>query len=127
MEEEKLERLPDSELTVMKAIWNAKKPVGTGYLVTELSKEKNWSRSTIQVLLTRLKEKGFLECKKNGRVMSFTPLIKEEFYCAHETKNFLDQFYNSSYKNLIATLVQEQTIKEEDLEEIISIIKNGGE
>lgn len=117
-------RLPDSELNVMKVIWNSREPIGIGKIMEILENEKNWSRSTIQVLLVRLEEKGFITCKKNGRLKFYFPLIEEEIYCAKETKSFLDHFYNSSYKNLIATLVQDNTIQEEDIEDIINIIRN---
>lgn len=125
--EKSIERLPDSELNVMKVVWNSKEPIGTGKIIKVLIEEKNWSRSTVQVLLSRLEERGFIACQKNGRLKYYVPLIEEEVYCSKETKTFLEHFYNSSYKNLIACLVQDKTIKEEDLEDIIQIIKKGGD
>lgn len=119
-------RLPDSELKVMQVIWNSKEPIGSGRIMEVLGNEKNWTRSTIQVLLARLEEKGFITCRKNGRLKLYIPLIEEKLYCAKETKSFLDHFYNSSYKKLIATLVQDNTIQEDDIEDIIHIIRNSG-
>lgn len=122
----KTDRLPDAELSIMKVIWKEKAPVGTGRIIELISEEKNWSRSTIQVLLSRLEERGFLECQKEGRLKYYLPLVKEETYCKKETKNFLENFYNNSYKNLIASLVQDKAMSEKDVEEIIEIIKKGG-
>lgn len=122
-----LEKLPDSELSVMKIIWNSKHPIGTGKIIEILSQEKDWSRSTIQVFLGRLEERGFIACQRNGRLKYYVPLIEEQVYRAKETKNFLEQFYKNSYKNLIASLVENNTINEEDIEDIIHIIKKGGE
>lgn len=119
-------RLPESELNVMKVIWNSKEPIGTGRITEILSTEKNWSRSTVQVLLARLEERGFIMCQKTGRLKYYIPLIEEKVYCSRETKSFLDHFYNSSYKKLIASLVQNNTLDKDDIEEIIEIIKNGG-
>lgn len=118
-------RLPDSELNVMKVIWNSKEPIGSGKIMEVLGNEKNWTRSTIQVLLARLEEKGFITCEKKGRLKFYIPLIEEKLYCAKETKSFLDHFYNSSYKKLITTLVQDNTLHEDDIEDIIKIIRNG--
>lgn len=122
-----IERLPDSELNVMKVVWNSKEPIGTGKIIKVLIADKNWSRSTVQVLLSRLEERGFIECQKKGRLKYYVPLIEEEVYCSKETKTFLEHFYNNSYKNLIASLVQDKTINEEDLDDIIKIIKKGGD
>lgn len=117
-------RLPDSELLIMQIIWQSGKPVGTGRIVELVGEQRNWSRSTVQVLLTRLEERGFIEVMKKGRLKYYAPVIKEEEYLSKETKTFLEQFYSNSYKKLIASLVQNQTIKEEDLDDIINIIKD---
>ncbi|HEX3022417.1 MAG TPA: BlaI/MecI/CopY family transcriptional regulator [Lachnospiraceae bacterium] len=122
--QESYERLPDSELLIMKVIWEAKDPIGTGKIVELVNDQKDWSRSTIQVLLARLEERGFIEYQKKGRLKFFVPMIKEEDYLAKETKTFLDQFYSSSYKKLIASLVQDQTMTEKDMDDIIQIISD---
>lgn len=127
---ENYERLPDSELLIMQIIWQSKKAIGTGRIVELVCEQKDWSRSTVQVLLTRLEERGFVEIKKRGRLNYYIPLVKEEEYLSKETKTFLEQFYGSSYKKLIASLVQSKEITEEDIEDIIHIIKDakgGGE
>ena len=118
-----MERLPDSELAVMRLIWEAGEAVGTGHLADVLGEQKGWTRSTIQVLLARLEEKKFVLCRKEGRFKYYTPLIKEEDYRKSETKTFLEQFYNNSYKGLIAALVQEEEITEEDIQDIMKIIR----
>lgn len=120
---QEIERLPDSELALMRLIWESKEPVGTGYLAEILGKEKGWTRSTIQVLLARLEEKQFVTFRKEGRLKYYTPLVREEVYRKSETKTFLEQFYHNSYKGLIAALVQEEEMSEEDIQEIMSIIK----
>lgn len=123
------ERLPDSELLVMQIIWQSEIPIGTGRIVELVCEQKNWSRSTVQVLLARLEERGFIEIKKKGRLKFYTPLVKEEEYLSKETKTFMEQFYSNSYKKLIASLAQDQTITERDIDDIIQIIKDakGGE
>lgn len=123
----KAERLPDSELVIMQLIWEASEPVGTGYLANILEKEKNWSRSTIQVLLARLEEKKFVLCQKQGRLKYYTPLIPQDEYRQSETKTFLEQFYHNSYKGLVATLVQEEKLSKEDIEELMEMINDSSE
>lgn len=118
----KIERLPDSELAVMQIIWAEQSPIGSGKVVQMLEQEKGWSRSTVQVLLKRLEEKGFLACKKEGRLKMYTPLVERENYVSKETKSFLEHFYNNSYQGLIASLVKSETISQEDIEDIVSII-----
>ncbi len=123
-DKEKYERLPDSELLVMQIIWKFKASIGTGRIVELVCEQKNWTRSTVQVLLSRLEERGFLEIKKKGRLKFYEPLVTEEEYLSKETKTFLEQFYSNSYKKLIASLVESQTITEHDIGDIIQIIKD---
>lgn len=120
---QKMERLPDSELAIMRLIWEAGEPVGTGYLADILGKEKGWSRSTVQVLLARLEEKQFAACEKKGRLKFYTPLVQEEVYRRSETRSFLEQFYHNSYKGLIAALVREEELGEADIREILEMIQ----
>ncbi|MCI8409271.1 MAG: BlaI/MecI/CopY family transcriptional regulator [Lachnospiraceae bacterium] len=121
---EKLERLPDSELAVMQVIWTEEIPIGSGKVVQILEQERGWTRSTVQVLLKRLEEKGFLGCEREGRLKFYCPLVAREDYVSKETKTFLEHFYQNSYQGLIASLVKSETIREEDIDEIVSIITN---
>lgn len=119
-------RLPDSELAVMQVIWSEDEPIGSGKIAAILSEERGWSRSTVQALLTRLEEKDFLMCEKKGRLNLYRAMVKEKDYISNETKSFLENFYHNSYRGLIASLVEEETISEDDIDDIISIIKNNG-
>ena len=118
------ERLPDSELLIMQIIWKSGESIGTGRIVELVCEQKNWSRSTVQVLLSRLEERGFIEIKKKGRLKFYEPLVTEEAYLSKETRTFLEQFYSNSYKKLIASLVENQTITENDIDDIIQIIRD---
>lgn len=118
-----IERLPDSELAVMMVLWKQKEELGTGRIVELLEKEKGWTRSTTQVLLTRLEEKGFLVCEKKGRLKYYKVIVEEKTYRRNETKKFVEHFYHASYKNLIASLVEDHALSEEDIDELTEMIR----
>ena len=73
----KLNRLPEAELTVMRAVWRLEPPVPTGAIRTRLEKERPWNLSALQTLLARLTERGFLFVGKEGRQNVYTPLVDE--------------------------------------------------
>ena len=62
----KMRKLPESELEIMIALWEADGPVLRNYFDKKLKERKNWADSTILSLLGRLQEKGFLSCSKQG-------------------------------------------------------------
>ena len=80
-DKKELVHLPNSELEIMMAIWEAKKPVSRPEIDEKLS-EKNWQAPTVLKFLSRLTEKGFLKCEKpeGGKTNLYTPLVSEEEY-----------------------------------------------
>ena len=72
--EEIIKSLPDSELKVMKVIWNNNRKMSTGEIDSELKGETEWKLSTLQVILSRLTEKGFLKNEKIGRINYYSSI-----------------------------------------------------
>ena len=62
----KIKRLPDAELEIMLLLWQAETAVPRNYFDKALKEDKNWADSTILSLLSRLMEKGFISCSKQG-------------------------------------------------------------
>ena len=88
-DKKELVHLPNSELEIMMAIWEAKKPVSRLEIDEKLS-EKNWQAPTVLKFLSRLTEKGFLKCEKpeGGKTNLYTPLVSEEEYLEFESITF---------------------------------------
>lgn len=122
-----LKSLPDSELKVMMIIWNNKKKMSTGEILAELKQDTSWKLSTLQIILARLTEKGFLKNEKIGRYNYYSSLVDASKYTKFETKNFVKKMYNNSTKMLIASLIKDDdTLSTEDIEEIRNMLNKGG-
>lgn len=115
MQEKRFQRLPDAELDVMLVLWAAKQEVKTSALLEELNRTRSWSMSTLQALLARLSERGFVEAKTRGRLKYYSPAVSEEDYRARETKTFMERFYKNSFQDLFASLVNTHSISKEDI------------
>ena len=114
-------RLPDTELEVMTAIWKCEIPVKTSEIARHI--ERDWTMSTIQALLARLEEKGYVSVVKEGRLKTYVPLISEEEYRDQETVRFFERFHRKSVRSLFMTLVKNESLTEADLEELEAIIR----
>lgn len=122
-----LKSLPDSELKVMMIIWNNGEKMSTGEILSELKNDTTWKLSTLQIILTRLTEKGFLKNEKIGRYNYYTSLVDGSEYTQFETKNFVKKMYNNSSKRLIASLINgDDSLTDEDIEEIRNMLNKGG-
>lgn len=118
-------RLPDSELAVMMVVWNAGEPIHTGEILARLCQDSPWKLQTVQMLLSRLGEKGFVACEKTGRLNYYRPLVQEGEYRKQEAKSFVERVCRNSAKNLIAALVESDSISPGELDEIRRMLEEG--
>ncbi|MDD3204081.1 MAG: BlaI/MecI/CopY family transcriptional regulator [Pygmaiobacter massiliensis] len=119
--------LPESELEVMLCLWRFSEPVRTARLLAAISADKSWTLSTLKVLLARLEAKGFVDCTREGRFTLYSARISEESYRLQETTGLLKRFYRSSAKQMIASLVTDSNLSEDDLSELAALIEKAGE
>ena len=62
-----LMRLPDTELEIMKVIWESGRTLSTSEVKASLEEQRPWNVSALQTLLNRLIDRGFLESYKEGK------------------------------------------------------------
>lgn len=119
----KISKLPDSELSIMLIIWEANQPVTSSYILDKLKGKKSWGATTVLNFLSRLTDRGFLKLKKQGRINYYTPLVDEKDYIEFESKSFLERLHNNSIKSFIATLYDSRGISKEDLAKLKQFIE----
>lgn len=69
-------------------------------------------------LLKRLCEKSFLSFEKRGWNNFYTALISENVYKQYECRTILEKIYGNSVTGLVASLVEGNSVTEEDLKEL---------
>lgn len=118
--------LPNSELEVMMAVWEAKKPVSRTEIEELLDKDRKWAPTTLLKFLSRLTEKGFLSCEAmaDGKKNLYTALVSEEEYVEFESGSVIGKLCGRSVKSLIANLYENNTISASELDELQEFIKN---
>ncbi|AMJ40334.1 Penicillinase repressor [bioreactor metagenome] len=126
---EEISRLPDTELEIMKVIWNGEKILSTAEIKERLEVRRSWNISALQTLLNRLIERGFLQSYKEGKNRFYIASVEETTYLALENKLFLNKVNNNSLTKLVASLYDSRAISENDLDELAAYIRNktGGE
>ena len=66
-------RLPDTELEVMKALWELEGRPAARAELEERLRDRGWATNTFNTYLARLAEKGFVTCEKRGRSNWYAP------------------------------------------------------
>ena len=120
---EKMKRLPDAEFDVMKVVWRNTPPITANAIMKQHGNDAGWKVQTAISLLLRLVERGFLRTEKNGKERSYFPLIAKEDYLKFETGNFMKQFHDNSFLNLVATMYDDKALTDEDMDELLEWIK----
>ena len=106
----KLTRLPDTELEVMKVVWQKGNGVSTSEIKQELDKQRTWNVSALQTLLNRLIDRGFLTSYKKGKNKLYDIVVEQESYLTFENSSFLKKVNENSVTKLVASLYHSRCI-----------------
>lgn len=117
-------KITDSEVEVMRVLWNSRGELPISDIRKELYKTRKWESSTIKTLLRRLCEKGVVSAVKK-EVFYYKPLVSEAEYNEYTTQKLIDNLYSGSAKNLVASLLGSKKLKKDDIEELRSMFKVG--
>ena len=121
-----MKRLPDTELEVLKALWNCGPDTPRAQLEEALS-PFGWASNTVNTYLTRLVEKGFVAARRDGKLNRYTPLVSREDYLAFDSQSVLSRLYGSSPRNFVAALAR-GGLKQQELDDLQALLDelNGG-
>ena len=85
-------RLPESELELMLAVWEAGEE-GTTAPGILARLERPLTASALHSYLKRLEEKGFLSCGKEGKTNRYRARVSRAEYEQQESRTVLDRLY----------------------------------
>lgn len=117
------QRLPDSELDVMLALWQGDSYMTRAEIESIVNEKKALAPTTILSLLTRLEKKNFVEVTKQGKMNLYRPLITREEYQQNESSSVLEKLYGNSLKNFVASLYKGRKMDESQIRELNDYIK----
>jgi len=116
---ENIKKLPDAEFDIMKVVWANDPPITTNIIMEQLGNEREWKAQTVISLMLRLVERGFLRTEKNSKERTYFPMISKEDYLKFETGNFIKQFHDNSFLNLVNTLYDDKALSDGDIDELL--------
>ncbi len=115
----------DSELEIMKVLWNAERAVNTQEIGSAVA-DRQWKRTTISTFLTRLVQKGAATCEKRGNLYYYTPLISAKDYRKAQTKNLIRSLYDGSVRDFAVSLFENEKLSDDDIRELKAIFEERG-
>lgn len=116
-----MQKLSIQEEAIMQAIWKAKGGFVREFL--DLMQDPP-PYTTVASTIKNLEKKGFLRSKKMANSYYYEPIVKEAVYASTHMKDFVQDYFKNSYKDLVTFFVKDKKLSEAELKEIIDLIEN---
>jgi BlaI family penicillinase repressor len=117
----KLRAMSPAETEILRLVWQL--GVATVQQIHEaLPTNRKVAYKTVQTLLRRLEEKGYLTHKTEGKAHVFCPAVKREAVIKRTVLDFLDRLFGGDPRPLMQFLAREGRIDAEDVEELRKLI-----
>lgn len=116
-----MEKLTLSEEQAMRAVWKT----GEAHVKVFLDQipPPKPPYTTLASTIKNLEKKGYLSSRLVGNTYLYLPLISEEEYKAKFLSGVVQNYFESSYKNMVSFFVEQQKLSAKELQEIIDMIE----
>jgi len=119
----KIKKLPDAEFAIMKVVWANEPPITAGMIMKQHGSEEGWKVQTAISLLLRLVDRGFLRTEKTGKERTYFPMVDQDDYLRFETGNFIKQFHDNSFLNLVTAMYDDKLLTDDDIDGLRNLLK----
>ncbi|APC78807.1 BlaI/MecI/CopY family transcriptional regulator [Clostridium botulinum] len=116
-------KISAAEWEVMKLLWK-ESPLTSEKIINSLTEKMDWSTQTVKTFITRLLKKEAIGFEKVGRAYNYYPLISEDECIKAENQSFLQKVYDGAVGMLFTRFLEEETLSEEEIEELERILKD---
>ena len=122
MTKKKLRAMSPTETEILRLVWQLDEAT-VQQIRDELPPNRPLAYNTVQTLLCRLEEKGYLKHFQRGRAHVFSPLAKPQEVIKTTVRDFLGRLFGGDPKPLVQFLAEDGKIDEEDIKRLRELIK----
>jgi len=117
-----MEKLAKREEQIMRVLWQLEKAF-VKEIIAEMPDPKP-HYNTVSTIIRILVKKGYVGHQSFGTTHQYYPIIeKKEEYQKTEVKNVLETYFSDSPSKMMLHFAKEDKISEEELKEILEMIK----
>lgn len=116
--------ITDAEWKIMNLLWE-ESPRTIMQITKALADSTGWTKHTVMTLLKRLEEKGAVRYENGEKAKLYQAIVSKDEIAVEETKNFLQKAFKGKIGLMINTMIKEEALTKEDLDELYSILENG--
>ena len=121
MESKGMKAMSPAETEVLRLVWQMEE--GTVQQVCDaLPASRKVTYKTVQTLLRRLEEKGYLQHRLERKAYIFSPAVKREQVVKRTVLDFLDRLFGGDPRPLMQFLAEDGRIDATDIEELRKLL-----
>jgi len=117
-------RLTGPQLAIMRAVWSGG-AVTVAEVVRTLADTRTLAHTTVSTVLTRLEKRGLVHCDRSGRQLVYSARVGKPETRRALVRSFIDRMFGGDPAALVAHLLEEHDVREEDLAEMTRIVEAG--
>ena len=116
-----MQKLTNKEEEIMQILGKLKKALVKDVMAEITEDQPHYN--TLSTIIRNLEDKGFVSHNAYGNTHQYFPVVKMEEYRKRFMNTAIDNYFNSSYKNLVSFFAEEEKITADELREILAIIE----
>lgn len=116
--------IPDSELDVLKVLWDRGQSTVREVLETLRAAGHQWSYATVATLLDRLETKGVITSDRSQLAFVYRPVISNQEVRQKRVNNLVDKLYQGEPGLLVLHLLKSHPIDPDQAEQVRALLKD---
>jgi BlaI family penicillinase repressor len=116
-----MQKLTNKEEEIMHILWKLKKAF-VKEVMAEITEDQP-HYNTLSTIIRNLEEKGYVSYNAFGNTHQYYPIVTLEDFRKRFMSTAIDNYFNSSYKNMVSFFAKEQKITAAELREILAMIE----
>jgi BlaI family penicillinase repressor len=122
MTKKKLRAMSPTETEILRLVWELNEAT-VQQIREQLPSDRSLAYNTVQTLLCRLEQKGYLKHHLKGRAHVFSALVKPREVIKTTVRDFLGRLFGGDPKPLVQFLAEDGKLDEEDIKRLRELIK----
>lgn len=122
MGKKKLKLMSPTETEILRLVWELNEAT-VQQIRDQLPTNRKLAYNTVQTLLNRLEQKGYLKHRVEGRSHIYLPSIKQKEVIKTTVGDFLSRLFGGNPKPLVQFLAEDGKIDEEDIKKLRELIR----
>jgi predicted transcriptional regulator len=120
---EKTSPLSEAQLEIMNVVWDHRE-VTVAQVWRELSGRRRVARNTVQTMITRLEDRGWLKHRREGITFWYTATSSRKITLRRMLRRMTDTAFGGSTAGMVMALLEDQSLSADEAEHIQGMIED---